>query len=232
LAIVARQLWYRYPDGDWLLRGVDVVIKPGEVVGVVGETGSGKTTLLLILAGLIKPQKGSVLVDGVEAWRQEARRLIGIVFQNPDDQIFNPTVYDEIAFALRSLGLDEDKVRASVEAVSRRVGVNGLLDRNPYRLSHGQKRLIALASVLVYEPRYLLLDEPTAFLDPKTTRRIFCIVEEEARRGRGVVITAHHPSQLPSIVSKVCLLAGGSLTCTSPDRASKLIGSQPRGCTS
>ncbi len=166
----------------------------GEVAALLGPTGSGKTTLLLILAGLLKPEAGEVLLDGVplDGENPEHRRMLGVVFQDPDSQLFNPTVYDEIAYALRTLGLPEDEVRARVRGVAERLGIGGLLERPPYELSMGQKRLVAIASVLVYEPRYLLLDEPLTFLDPSTALRVACIVRSVSEVGVGVLMATHN----------------------------------------
>ncbi len=205
----ARNIWFSYERGRPVLRGATLRLERG-VYALVGETGSGKTTLLLILAGLLKPDEGEVLVGGerLDGEKPEHRRLIGVAFQDPDAQLFNPTVYDEIAYALRTLGLSEAEVREKVEAVAERLGIRGLLDRPPYELSMGQRRLVALASVLVYEPRFLLLDEPLTFLDPGTAARVACVIREWGGEG-AVLIATHNVEAALLLADRLLVLRGG-----------------------
>lgn len=214
MPLEARRVTFSYRPGAPILRDASISVEPGEVRALLGPTGSGKTTLLLILAGLLKPQGGTVLLEGeqLDGEKPEHRRMIGVVFQDPDAQLFNPTVYDEIAYALRTLGLPEDEVRARVAMVAERLGVRGLLERPPYELSMGQKRLVAIASVLVYEPRYLLLDEPLTFLDPETALRVACTVRRAAEGGAGVLIATHNVEAALLLADKLYTLRDGVIS--------------------
>ncbi|KSW12068.1 energy-coupling factor ABC transporter ATP-binding protein [Pyrodictium occultum] len=213
--VEARGVWFEYSRGSPVLRGASLRAGPGEVVALAGPTGSGKSTLLLILAGLLRPSRGEVLLDGRPLWSQlpGARRRIGLLFQNPDDQLFNPTVYDEIAYALRGLGLPGRVIEERVERVARRLGIQGLLSRPPYRLSVGQRRLVALASILVYDPDVLLLDEPTANLDRAGVEKLFSIVREAAARGKTVIMASHDLDAVLELSTKTCMVREGALDC-------------------
>lgn len=205
-AIEARGVWFSYSSGAHVLRGASLKASGGEAVAVVGPTGSGKTTLLLILAGLLAPERGEVLLDGAPLSSQlpGARRRIGVLFQNPEDQLFNATVYDEIAYALRRLGLSERAVEARVHDVASRLGVQGLLDRPPFRLSAGQKKLVALASILVYDPDILILDEPTANLDGQGFSLVTRVILESLGQGKVVVFSTHDIDSIVAMASRVC----------------------------
>ena len=196
-----------------VLQGVSLSAGPGEAVALLGPTGSGKTSLLMALAGLLEPSKGTVLLDG-EPLRDQlpaARRRIGIVFQNPADQFFNPSVYDEVAYALRTMGLREDVVRERVLRVAARLGIEGLLDRHPSRLSGGQQRLVALASVLVYEPEILLLDEPATYLDGRGVATLLALLREHRRRGGTVVFATHSVDLVLEAQARAYVLRDGRL---------------------
>ncbi len=216
--IEARGLRFTYPGVGEVLRGVDLQAGPGEIVAIAGPTGCGKSTLLLLLAGLLEPEQGQVLLDSrpVGPW---ARRRIGLLFQNPDDQLFNPTVKEEIAYALRSLRLPEDEVVARVERIAKRLGISGLLDKQPYRLSVGQRKLVALASILVYEPDVLLLDEPAANLDKRSLAALTRIVREHAAGGGTAVLATHSLDLVLELSTKLCLMRGGRLSCSGTEEA-------------
>jgi len=153
------------------LAPLDLSVEAGETLALLGSNGSGKSTLLRILAGLYFPTRGRYLLEGREVNRTTAdksfRRRVAILFQNPESMIFNPTVYDEIAFGLREFGMD--RVRERTEAAAERFGIADLLRRNPLELSGGEKQKMMLAALLAVEPDLLLLDEPTAAMDPRTT---------------------------------------------------------------
>ncbi len=212
-SISARNLWFSYDGRTWVLRGVSLEVKPGEVVVVMGPTGCGKTTLLLLLAGLLKPSKGEVYYNSkpLQSLLPSIKRYIGFLFQDPDDQLFNPSVYDEIAFSLRTLGLGEDKIRERVHSIARTLGLTSVLKRQPYRLSVGEKKKVALASILVYDPSILFLDEPTANLDYSTTVFIEKLIVEAKSKGKTVIIASHDLDFTLRIADKIYVLVNGSI---------------------
>lgn len=173
-AVVLDDLRYAYPDGTEALRGVTLTIASGETVGLLGPNGAGKSTLLLHLNGLLG-EGASVHIDGLPLSRAnlaEVRARVGLVFQDPDDQLFMPTVLDDVAFGPRSHGIDETEVRERAAEALRTVGMAGSETKAPHHLSVGQKKRVALATVLVLDCSVLVLDEPTAGLDPRGRRQI------------------------------------------------------------
>ena len=178
--IEATGVSFSYPDGRTALDGADLHIHAGERVALLGPNGAGKTTLVLHLNGILTPQGGSIRVAGIPVVKEhmiEVRRRVGIVFQDPDDQVFMPTVGEDVAFGPANLGLTgadlEDRVAAALGAV----GMEAYRDRVPHHLSHGEKRLVAIATVLAMEPEILVLDEPSANLDPAGRRELAEVLE-------------------------------------------------------
>jgi cobalt/nickel transport system ATP-binding protein len=172
-AVHVQGLIYSYSDGSHALRGVDLDITAGERVAVLGPNGAGKTTLILHLNGILLPQAGEVAIGGLPVTKanfKEIRRRVGVVFQDPDDQLFMPTVRDDVAFGPANLGLAGDAVEARVHAALGAVGMDGAGGRPPHHLSFGQRRRVALATVLAMDPQILVLDEPTSNLDPAARR--------------------------------------------------------------
>jgi cobalt/nickel transport system ATP-binding protein len=172
-AIEVRGLAYSYPDGSPALRGVDLSVASGERVAVLGPNGAGKTTLMLHLNGILSPSAGSVEIGGLPVAREnlkEIRRRVGVVFQDPDDQLFMPTVRDDVAFGPANLGLRDEELAERVRAALDAVGMGEAAPRPPHHLSFGQRRRIALATVLAMDPEVLVLDEPTSNLDPAARR--------------------------------------------------------------
>ena len=172
-AVHVHGLVYSYPDGSHALRGVDLDITAGERVAVLGPNGAGKTTLILHLNGILLPQAGEVAIGGMPVAKanfKEIRRRVGVVFQDPDDQLFMPTVRDDVAFGPANLDLPGDAVEARVRAALDAVGMDGAGGRPPHHLSFGQRRRVALATVLAMDPQILVLDEPTSNLDPAARR--------------------------------------------------------------
>jgi cobalt/nickel transport system ATP-binding protein len=170
-----RGLAYAYPDGHQALFGVDLHVHAGERVALLGPNGAGKTTLVLHLNGILAAGAGSVAVSGLpvtNATLQEVRRRVGVVFQDPDDQLFMPTVRDDVAFGPANLGLKGQALEARVLDALDRVGMAGFADRPPHHLSFGQRRRVAVATVLVMEPEILVLDEPSSNLDPASRREL------------------------------------------------------------
>jgi len=170
-----RDLAFAYPDGHVALDGVDLVVERGERVAVLGPNGAGKTTLVLALNGINAAARGSVTVGGLAVEKPnltEIRRRVGIVFQDPDDQLFMPTVRDDVAFGPSNLGLRGAELDARVDTALAAVDMAGHKDRSPLNLSGGQRRRVALATVLACEPEILVLDEPSSNLDPVARREL------------------------------------------------------------
>ncbi|MDO9695620.1 MAG: ABC transporter ATP-binding protein [Candidatus Latescibacteria bacterium] len=198
-------------DGAATLSGVGFRLAAGEKAVLLGCNGCGKSTLLKILAGLVAPRSGRYLYDGRPvdaaalrdaAFRRRFRAEVGLLFQHADAMLFNPTVRDEIAFGPRQHGLDDADAR--VARWSAALGVAGLLDRAPWTLSAGQKQMVCLASLLVLEPRLLLLDEPTAALDPRSTGWLVDFLQD---LGQTLLVTTHNLSLAPELGSR-CLVLG------------------------
>ena len=167
-----------YPDGTNAVSGVNLHIRPGEHVALIGANGAGKSSLLMAMMGVLPPG-GRIEIDGLGLERStvnEIRSSMGIVFQNPDDQLFLPTIYDDIAFGPRNQGLDEESIRYRVEDRLRLLGISHLRDRTALKLSGGEKRMAAMATVLAMKPSVMLFDEPTAFLDPKARRKLIGVL--------------------------------------------------------
>ena len=188
-------VWYKYPGSpDYALRDVSLVVEEAKVYVVAGPNGAGKTTLLLVMAGLLEPERGRVLFRGKPLKEQlpGARRHIGLLFQNPEHMLFNPVVYDEIAYVPRQLYTSEEYVRRAVEEAAEMVGLkHELLMRPTHMLSYGEKKLVALASILSYKPRLLLLDEPYTNLSRDYVEKINNIIRRHVEEGDSAVIVCH-----------------------------------------
>ena len=170
-----RGVAYAYPDGHQALFGVDLHVHRGERVALLGPNGAGKTTLVLHLNGILTPGAGSVAVSGLpvaKANLQEVRRRVGVVFQDPDDQLFMPSVRDDVAFGPANLGVRGAALEARVHSALEQVGMVEYIDRPPHHLSFGQRRRVAVATVLAMEPEILVLDEPSSNLDPASRREL------------------------------------------------------------
>jgi cobalt/nickel transport system ATP-binding protein len=168
-----RDVHFAYPDGHVALDGVSLSLGAGERVAVLGPNGAGKSTLCLHLNGILRPQTGSVVVDGVrvdDSSMADIRRRVGVVFQDPDDMLFMPTVAQDVGFGPANLGLARAEVEARTDAALAMVGMEGVKDRPPHHLSFGQRKRVAAAAVLAMEPDVLVLDEPSSNLDPRARR--------------------------------------------------------------
>lgn len=178
--------------------GIDLEIDEGELVGVIGHTGSGKSTLIQHLNGLLKPYSGKVYIDGVDIFKNKEilhknRFAVGLVFQYPEYQLFEETVYKDIAFGPTNMGLSQDEVKNAVEMACDCVGVaSKLLDKSPFELSGGQKRRVAIAGVIAMDPRVLILDEPTAGLDPKGRDKILNLISNYHKANKKTVLLVSH----------------------------------------
>jgi cobalt/nickel transport system ATP-binding protein len=174
-ALSVEGLAFAYPDGHQALFGIDLRIEPGERVALLGPNGAGKTTLVLHLNGVYETQAGTIEVAGLPVNKgslKEIRRRVGIVFQDPDDQLFMPTVRDDVAFGPANLGVEGAELDERVQSALAAVGMEAFADRPPHHLSFGQRRRVAVATVLAMEPEILVLDEPTSNLDPASRREL------------------------------------------------------------
>ena len=196
------------------LQGVSLAVEPDEVLGIVGGTGSGKSTLAQHLNLLLEPTSGRVIVDGVDARTlkgSELRRRVGLVFQFPEAALFAPTVEEDVAFAPRRLGLDEDVVRQRVRETLELLGARHLAGRSPFALSGGEKRRVAIAGVLAMAPEVLVLDEPTAGLDPATREDLLGVVRALREGGTSVVLVSHDLDEVAEVADRVCVLEEGKV---------------------
>ena len=208
-AIEIDDLTYTYPDGALALRGISLRIEEGETVGLVGPNGAGKSTLMLHLNGIFSGN-GAVRVCGksVAEDLDHARRTVGLVFQNPDDQLFMPTVFDDVAFGPLNLGWSESKVREKVRKALAAVRAEGFETRSPHHLSIGEKKRIAIATVLVMDCKVLALDEPATGLDPRGRRELIDLLRElEATK----IVATHDLRMVLELCDRVVVLHAGEV---------------------
>ncbi len=210
-SIVIENLKYKYPDQDfYALDGINLKIQNGEKVGIVGPNGAGKSTLLLHLNGLLKGE-GKVFVNGIEVNSKNLkniRKWVGLVFQNSDCQLFMPTVFEDISFGLLYTDHNKEEIEKKVDSIISQLDLSELKNRAVYHLSEGEKKLVALATVLVLNPVVLALDEPTAGLDPKARRKIINILKE---RKETQIIASHDLESIVELTDRVILLFKGKI---------------------
>lgn len=216
-AIETRELCYTYEDGTAALDHVSLKAERGRITGILGANGAGKSTLFLNLNGVLTPQSGEVLLDGAPVRRDrkglaELRRRVGIVFQDPDDQLFSADVYRDISFGAVNLGLPEAEVRHRVEAAMERTGVAHLRDKPTHALSFGQKKRAAIAGVLVMEPEVLILDEPTAGLDPVGTESILSNIRAYHKaQNATIIMVSHSMEEMARTVDRIVVVNDGRI---------------------
>jgi cobalt/nickel transport system ATP-binding protein len=214
-ALDIRDLSFAYPERPEVLQGVSFEVKAGQRVAVVGPNGSGKTTLLLLTCGVLKPSAGVVSVDDRQIKAEHFDPRVTYLFQSPDDQLFCPTVFDDVAFGPLNMGLPAEEARDRVQEALKTVGAEALADRPPHHLSGGEKRLVALATLLSMSPRVILLDEPTSNLDSRNRRQVINILEQAPQT---LLVTSHDLEFLLEICPRVLLIDGGRVTADGPIR--------------
>lgn len=204
-----RALHFSYPDGHEAIKDMSFTIHHGESVGIIGANGAGKSTLLMLLMGVLFPDGGEVLVGDIHVTKKTLpliRQRLGMVFQDPDDQLFMTSVYDDVAFGPRNYKLDEKEVEARVTEALEMVGISHLKDRAPYKLSGGEKRSAAIASVLSMQPDVLIMDEPTAALDPKSRRRVMTLLRSFEHTK---IITSHDLDMVFETCKRIIIIKEG-----------------------
>ncbi|NLI12337.1 energy-coupling factor ABC transporter ATP-binding protein [Pelotomaculum propionicicum] len=211
-----KELHYVYPDGLEALSGVSFRIYHGESVGLVGANGAGKSTLLMLLVGVLFPSKGEVMVGEMPVNKKTLpliRQRVGMVFQNPDDQLFMNTVYDDVAFGPRNYNLGEPEVEKRVIQSIEKVGIAHLKDRAPYKLSGGEKRSAAIATILSMIPDILAMDEPSSGLDPKSRRRLINLLKGFSHTK---IIASHDLDMVLELCERTMVLKNGKLVADGP----------------
>ncbi|HED24919.1 MAG TPA: energy-coupling factor transporter ATPase [Firmicutes bacterium] len=219
VSIEARAVDFSYPGEEdssgAALSGINLALKRGEYIALIGPNGSGKTTLLKLFNALLTPSSGEVLVEGLSTSEEEnlpeIRRRCGMIFQNPDNQLVATTVEEDIAFGLENLALPSAEIRVKVQHTARLLGLSHLLRQPPHLLSGGEKQRVAIAGILAMEPDFILMDEPTAMLDPAGRREVLKTVAElNRRRGLGIIHVTHSPAEA-ALAGRVVVLDSGRL---------------------
>ncbi|MDR1514840.1 MAG: energy-coupling factor ABC transporter ATP-binding protein [Synergistaceae bacterium] len=219
--LTVKNLSYDYPDGTPALRGLSLDLEEGAKMAVVGSNGSGKSTLLLHLAGCFAPQRGEISLRGKAVGEnlQALKDAIGMVFQEPDDQLFMPSVAMDAAFGLIARKVKPESALATAQACLERLGIAHLANRPPHRLSSGEKRLAAIAGILAMNPEIILLDEPSAALDPRARRQLISILKG---LGKSMIIATHDLEMAKTVCDSAIVIQSGRVAAEgSPD---KLLG--------
>ncbi len=222
--MIADNISHTYMQGSEIavtaLKDISLSVEKGEFLGLIGHTGSGKSTLALIMAGLLQPAKGSITVDGLDLsdkkQRSAARSLIGMVFQYPEYQLFEETVFKDIAYGPKNLKLPEAEIASRVEEAMQLVGLSAsYMQRSPFELSGGEKRRCALAGTIAMRPQYLIMDEPMAGLDPAGRTEIMdTILELKRQTGCAVIMISHSMDDMGRAADRLAVLADGALLRT------------------
>jgi len=224
IILETKELTFAYPDGTKALQGVSVQIKAGKTTAILGNNGAGKSTLFLNLKGMLKPHGGEIFFQGepVAYQKGEAKalwRAVGLVFQDPDNQLFSASVFQDVSFGPMNLNLSQDEVKNRVEDALQRTGISHLRNKPTHSLSYGQKKRVALAGVLAMEPKLLILDEPTAGLDPAGIEEIMGLIQEmQQKSGISVMISTHDIDLVPLYCDEVYVLNQGRIALSGPPR--------------
>ncbi|MGC8895461.1 MAG: energy-coupling factor ABC transporter ATP-binding protein [Candidatus Bathyarchaeia archaeon] len=212
--IEVEDVYFRYPNGVEALRGISLTIKNGEFVAIMGQNGAGKTTLVKHFNGLLKPTKGKVLVDEVETTKVSVATLarkVGFVFQNPDHQLFSETVKEEIAFALKNFGFKETIIKRRVQWALNLLGLTQYIKTSPFMLSGGERKRVALASVLAWNPKILILDEPTIGQDYQQKEKLRQFILQMKTQRKTVIIVTHDVEFVAECNPRVVLMREGKI---------------------
>ena len=223
MSIIIKNLEYTYnqntPFESKALNGINLEIENGQMVGLIGHTGSGKSTLIQHLNGLIKPTSGNIIIDGIDITKKdiklsEIRKEVGVVFQYPEYQLFEETIYKDIAFGPSNLGLNQDQIEKRVRESMDIVGLDfhNFKNRSPFELSGGQKRRVAIAGIIAMKPKVLILDEPTAGLDPKSKYEILNQIKMlRDKYNITIIISSHSMEDMASIADKIVVMYNGKI---------------------
>ncbi len=209
MAIEVVDAHFQYPDGHHVLKGISCTIREGEKIALIGPNGAGKSTFMSLLNGVSLPTSGKVLIGGLEVKKEnlvKIRRKVGIVFQDPDDQLFCPTVFDDVAFGPLNLGLPREQIKQRVEESLGLVGLNGFEERSSFHLSFGERKRLALATVLSYQPDILVFDEPSTNMDPMNRRKLIKWLQQS---GKTMLLCTHDLDIALEVCDRCLLLSDG-----------------------
>ena len=211
-----KNLSFTYPDGTQALKNVNIKIRKGEKIAIMGPNGAGKSTLFSHFNGLSEPTSGHVEIDGEEIVFErdellKVRQKVGIVFQDPNDQLFAPPVKEDVAFGPMNLGLDYDEVKKRIGESLEMVGMSGFEDKTPHHLSGGQQKRVAIAGIVAMRPEIMILDEPTAGLDPEGVDKVLDILNKLNEEGISIVISSHDIEMVNEFADKIFVLFNGEI---------------------
>lgn len=216
-AIVSvKDVKFNYPAGVNALKGVSLEFNQGERLALLGPNGSGKSTLILLIAGLLIPSKGEITVFGEKTTSKDFQKLrsrIGIVFQDPDDQLFTSSVIEDVEYGPKNLKLPEEDVKQRSAHVLKKMDIEHLKNRPPHRLSFGEKKKVSLATALVLKPELLILDEPTANLDLVSRRGLIETLNELSKAGTTIIISTHDAEAIPELADRIVVISHGEKLC-------------------
>ena len=212
--IKTENMSYTYPDGTSAFQDINIEIKKGERAAIIGSNGAGKSTLFLHFNGILKPTSGVIKIDGEPLnYKKDGllrtRQKVGIVFQNPDDQLFAPTVEEDVAFGPMNLGLPIEEVENRVKESLAMVGMSGLEKKAPHHLSGGQKKRVAIAGILAMKPKIMVMDEPTTGLDPQGAKQIMSLLYELNQEDMSIIISSHDMEIITQFADKILILHEG-----------------------
>ena len=211
-----KDLTFTYPDGTQALKKVNIQIKKGEKIAIMGPNGAGKSTLFSHFNGLTEPTSGHVEVAGEKIIFEkdkllEVRQKVGIVFQDPNDQLFAPTVKEDVAFGPMNLGLEHEEVERRIEESLKMVGMEGFEEKTPHHLSGGQQKRVAIAGIIAMRPEIMILDEPTAGLDPEGVDKVLKILNDLNKEGISIIISSHDIEMVSHFAEKIFILYNGEI---------------------
>ena len=221
LIIEIEKLFFGYEKDNFVLKNINLTVREGEFLAIVGENGAGKSTLGLHLNGLLKPTKGTVLISGIDTMKAKVSRLAkeaGYVFQNPDLQMFEDNLIEEISFGPKNLGVDKDQILKRTDEILERAGLEQYKEKDPFSLSVGQKRRVSIASILTMKPRIIVLDEPSTGLDGKTLESLMSLVERLNEEGHTIIMITHDMELVADYADRVAVMKNGEIIADNSTR--------------
>jgi len=224
--IIMNDVNYTYPSGTFALKNINLNIKKGEFIGIMGPNGAGKTTLIRTLNGLIRPQNGIILINGEDINDKTVAQLsqkTGIIFQNPDHQLFSNTVEDEIKFSLKSIYSDKSQIQQKTHNILKQFNFERYKNRSPLNLSGGEKKKLALASVVCRDPDILIFDEPTLGQDKKEIEFFIDFIETEREKGKTIIIVTHNIEFAYEFIPRILLISQGRIIADGPTQEILII---------